>query len=79
MGNVGELFAVVHLGFEVAEEVLHDRVVIAVAFGRHRLGGLVGMEQYAMRRTASGSLDSYALPGADRVVVWPAPHASFVR
>ena len=27
-----EGFSVVHLGFQVAEEVLHDRVVVAVAF-----------------------------------------------
>lgn len=30
-----EDFTVVHLGLQVPEEVLHDRVVVAVGFTRH--------------------------------------------
>lgn len=43
-GDTGEVLAVVHLGFQVAEEVFHDRVVITGAFARHGLDSLMGFE-----------------------------------
>ena len=40
-----EDFSVVHFGFQVSEEVLHDRIVVAVGFTRHRLHATVVTNQ----------------------------------
>lgn len=40
-----EDFSVVHFGFQVSEEVLHDRIVVAVGFTRHRLDTAVVTDQ----------------------------------
>ena len=45
-----EDFSVVHFGFQVSEEVLHDRIVVAVGFTRHRLHATVVTNQVAPRR-----------------------------
>lgn len=54
-----EDFSVVHLGFQVPEEILHDRVVVTVGFTRHRLNTTVIADQV----TPGGMLVLEALIG----------------
>lgn len=58
----GEVLSVIHLGFQMPEEVLHHRVVITVALARHRRHRLVVLQQ----TTPGGVLVLEALVGVDQ-------------
>ena len=65
----GEVLTVKHLGLHVPEEVLHHRIVIAVARARHRLharapgnetapGGVLGLRSCSARSSLNETVES---------------------